>query len=183
MKASILSLGLLAGTALAFPQDMDSMTEALRENALAQLAQKDQAAFTFIYRFMSNKSAEYPSGVLNRNVIKSFMSIRQGSDGSLTWVPGNERIPDDWYKRNPSDEYSVPYFESDILYFAQTVPEVLQVGCNTGRVNSFNRISPEASQTAPTPPDRSLATRSASHQSLRRLRCLVSLDYHSQTLY
>lgn len=98
MKASILSLGLLAGTALAFPQDMDSMTEALRENALAQLAQKDQAAFTFIYRFMSNKSAEYPSGVLNRNVIKSFMSIRQGSDGSLTWVPGNERIPDDWVR-------------------------------------------------------------------------------------
>ncbi|KAK4630964.1 hypothetical protein CLAFUW4_03081 [Fulvia fulva] len=133
MKASILSLGLLAGTALAFPQDMDSMTEALRENALAQLAQKDQAAFTFIYRFMSNKSAEYPSGVLNRNVIKSFMSIRQGSDGSLTWVPGNERIPDDWYKRNPSDEYSVPYFESDILYFAQTVPEVLQLQQNQSR--------------------------------------------------
>lgn len=33
-----------------------------------------QAAFTFIYRFMSNKSAEYPEGVLNKAVLKSFMS-------------------------------------------------------------------------------------------------------------
>lgn len=51
-----------------------------------------QAAFTFIYRFMSNKSAEYPSGVLNREVLKSFMSIT-GPDNALKWVPGNEKIP------------------------------------------------------------------------------------------
>ncbi|GIZ39139.1 hypothetical protein CKM354_000253000 [Cercospora kikuchii] len=100
-----------------------------------------QAAFTFIYRFMSNKSAEFPSGVLNREVLKSFMSI-QGPDNNLRWVPGNERIPNNWYKRNPSDEYSVPYFESDILYFAQTVPEVLQVGCNKGAVNTFSPLDP-----------------------------------------
>lgn len=34
-----------------------------------------QAAFTFIYRFMANHSAEYPEGVLNKDVLKSFMSI------------------------------------------------------------------------------------------------------------
>jgi hypothetical protein len=29
-------------------------------------------AYTFIYRFMSNKSAEYPEGYLDGNVLKSF---------------------------------------------------------------------------------------------------------------
>jgi hypothetical protein len=44
-----------------------------------------QAAFTFIYRFMSNKSEEYPEGVLNQNVLKSFMSI-SGSDSNVSWA-------------------------------------------------------------------------------------------------
>jgi hypothetical protein len=52
-----------------------------------------QAAFTFIYRFMGNKSLEYPSGILNKANLKSFMSI-QGPEDDLRWVPGNERIPD-----------------------------------------------------------------------------------------
>lgn len=34
-----------------------------------------QAAFTFIYRFMSNKTAEYPEGILNKAVLKSFMAV------------------------------------------------------------------------------------------------------------
>ncbi|KAF2212220.1 hypothetical protein CERZMDRAFT_59140 [Cercospora zeae-maydis SCOH1-5] len=100
-----------------------------------------QAAFTFIYRFMGNKSAEFPSGVLNREVLKSFMSIT-GPDDNLQWVPGHERIPNNWYKRNPSDEYSVPYFFSDILYFGSTVPEIFAIGCNKGEVNSFTPVDP-----------------------------------------
>lgn len=55
-----------------------------------------QAAFTFIYRFMSNKSAEYPEGRLNKDVLKSFMSV-QGPENNLRWVPGNERIPNNWF--------------------------------------------------------------------------------------
>ena len=39
-----------------------------------------QAAFTFIYRFMANKSAEYPEGILNKDVLKSFMSIYGDED-------------------------------------------------------------------------------------------------------
>jgi len=34
-----------------------------------------QAAFTFIYRFMANKSAENPEGILNKATLKSFYSI------------------------------------------------------------------------------------------------------------
>ena len=44
-----------------------------------------QAAFTFIYRFMANKSAEYPEGVLNQQVLKSFMSIT-GTDSNVSFV-------------------------------------------------------------------------------------------------
>jgi len=57
---------------------------------------------------MSNKSAEYPEGVLNKAVLKSFMSYT-GPEDNLVHTPGHERIPDNWYKRNPSDEYSIPY--------------------------------------------------------------------------
>lgn len=40
------------------------------------------AAYTFIYRFMANKSAEYPQGKLNGEVLKSFFAIT-GDDGNF----------------------------------------------------------------------------------------------------
>ena len=49
---------------------------------------------------------------------------------------------DNWYKRNAADEYSITYFQTDILYFAQTVPQVLGLGCNKGKVNSFSPLDP-----------------------------------------
>lgn len=39
-----------------------------------------QAAFTFIYRFMANKSAEYPEGILNQDVLKSFYALSGTND-------------------------------------------------------------------------------------------------------
>lgn len=99
-----------------------------------------QAAFTFIYRFMSNKSAEYPEGILNKATLKSFFSI-SGPENNLQWTKGHERIPDNWYKRNDLDQYTIPYFNTDVLYFAETIPEILIPGCNMGTVNSFNDLS------------------------------------------
>lgn len=75
-----------------------------------------------------NKSEEYPSGVLNKDVLKSFMSIT-GEEDNLQWTFGHERIPEvsldltehsrqtltivqNWYKRNKADEYSVQYCKS-----------------------------------------------------------------------
>lgn len=51
------------------------------------------AAYTFIYRFMSNKSAEYPDGYLNGNVLKSFFAVT-GQQGSFKWTEGYKKIPD-----------------------------------------------------------------------------------------
>ncbi|KAB8337131.1 hypothetical protein FH972_021435 [Carpinus fangiana] len=98
-----------------------------------------QAAFTFIYRFMSNKSAENPEGVLNKEVLKSFMSY-SGPENNLKHTPGHERIPDNWYKRNAADEYSIPYFITDIIAFAKETPEIISVGCNQGKVNTYQHV-------------------------------------------
>lgn len=61
-----------------------------------------QISQTFIYRFMSNKSATYPEGYLNGEVLKSFFSVT-GTPGNFTYTPGYERIPDNWYKRAIGD--------------------------------------------------------------------------------
>ena len=92
---------------------------------------------------MSNKSAEYPEGLLNKATLKSFMAV-SGPENNLKHTPGYEAIPDNWYKRNPSDEYTIPYFEADILYFAETQPEILTIGCNKGKVNTYSTFDPAA---------------------------------------
>ena len=97
------------------------------------------AAYTFIYRFMSNKSAEYPEGYLDANVLKSFFAIT-GESNNFTWHEGQERIPDNWYKRAIGDEYTIPYFNLDLNAAALEYPQFLSVGGNTGKVDSFTGV-------------------------------------------
>lgn len=99
----------------------------------------EPAAYTFIYRFMSNKSAEAPEGILNQDVLKSFFSI-SGSPGSFVYKPGNERIPDNWYRRAIGDEYTIPFFNLDVISAAETYPEFISVGGNTGTTNSYTGV-------------------------------------------
>jgi len=94
------------------------------------------AAYTFIYRFMANKSAEYPEGILNQDVLKSFFSIT-GESGNFTWTEGYERIPDNWYKRAIGDEYTIPFFFSDLIDAALEYPQFLSIGGNLGKTDSF----------------------------------------------
>ncbi|CZT46035.1 related to oxidase [Rhynchosporium secalis] len=99
-----------------------------------------QAAHTFIYRFMSNKTAENPEGVLNQEVLKSFFAI-SGESGNFTYNPGHERIPENWYKRAIGDEYSILFLNTDTLYFASQYPNTLTIGGNTGTVNTFTPLN------------------------------------------
>lgn len=96
-------------------------------------------AWAFIYNFMSNKSAEYPEGRLNGEVLKSFYAIT-GEDGNFTYTPGYERIPDNWYKRNAADEYTMVSLVTDAAKMILAYPEFASVGGNTGTVNSFTGI-------------------------------------------
>lgn len=99
------------------------------------------AAYTFIYRFMANKSAEHPEGVLNKDVLKSFFAIT-GDDDNLQYNAGNERIPENWYKRAIGDEYTIPFFATDLNLAALQHPEFLEIGGNTGKTNSFVGVDP-----------------------------------------
>lgn len=88
---------------------------------------------------MSNKSAKLPERYLDGNVLKSFFLI-MGEPGSFNWNEGYERIPDNWYKRAIGDEYSIPYFNLDLVAAGLQYPQFLDVGGNTGKVNSFTGI-------------------------------------------
>lgn len=97
------------------------------------------AAYTFIYRFMANKSAEHPEGILNQDVLKSFFSIT-GKPGNFKWTEGWEKIPNNWYTRAKGDEYTIPYFNMDLTAAALKYPQFLDVGGNTGTTNSFTGV-------------------------------------------
>ena len=100
------------------------------------------AAWSFIYRFMANKSAEYPEGLLTGDVLKSFYSIT-GDYPNFEYTPGHESFPDNWYKRNPVDYYTIPYLSVDIDTMALEHPEFLSIGGNTGKTNTFTGIDPQ----------------------------------------
>jgi hypothetical protein len=97
------------------------------------------AAYTFIYRFMGNKSAEHPEVVLNQEVLKSFFSIT-GESGNFTWTEGHEKIPENWHKRAIGDEYTIPFFMGDVLAAAAQYPQFLDIGGNTGKPNTFTGV-------------------------------------------
>lgn len=98
------------------------------------------AAYTFIFRFMANHSAEYPIGYLSHEVVQSWFGI-QGSSGNYTAVQGTERIPENWYKRANAYPYTIPYFNAEVLAAAALHPKFLSIGGNTGTTNSFTGVN------------------------------------------
>ncbi|KAJ4465073.1 Chloroperoxidase [Lentinula aciculospora] len=98
------------------------------------------AAYQFIFRFMANKSEEYPEGRLSREVLKSFFAIT-GPDNNLVYTPGWERIPANWYKRAIGDEYGLIPVTLEATDIALAHPEFLSVGGNTGKVNTFTSLN------------------------------------------
>ena len=97
------------------------------------------AAYTFIYRFMANHSAEHPTGYLSYDVIKDWFGI-SGESGSYTAQQGWERIPSDWYKRPIEYPYDTDYYTADLVNAALLHPKFLNIGGNTGKVNTFTGV-------------------------------------------
>ena len=92
---------------------------------------------------MSNHSSEYPDGILDKATLKSFFAITENPDGTLSHTTGHERIPNNWYRRPVGilNEYTALSVIQDLLTMAQTVPDVISVGGNTGTVNSFTGVN------------------------------------------
>ena len=99
------------------------------------------AAWAFIYRFMGNKSAEYPAGRLNGEILKSFYAIT-GEDGNFKYTPGHERLPENWYTRNQLDPYDVLFLNLDTNAMLLQHLEFGSIGGNTGTPNSFVGVDP-----------------------------------------
>lgn len=94
------------------------------------------AAHNFVINFMSNHSAENNGGTLTREVLKSFFSVT-GEPGSFVHTPGQERIPDNWYKRPAANSYTIPSTLLDAQVNNLMYPGLIRIGGNTGQVNSF----------------------------------------------
>ena len=99
------------------------------------------AAYTFIFRYMGNKSAAYPEGYLNGEVLKSFFAIN-GTDGNFQYTPGYERIPDNWYTRNKADPYGILELSADTDAMGLAHPEFLVPGGNLGATNTYVGLDP-----------------------------------------
>lgn len=82
-------------------------------------------------------------GLLTGDVLKSFYSIT-GDYPNFQYTPGYERIPDNWYRRNLVDYYTIPHLSEDSLAMGLQYPEFFSVGGNTGTTNSFPGVDLEA---------------------------------------
>jgi hypothetical protein len=94
------------------------------------------AAHHFIINFMSNHSADNPGGYLDRPQLKTFFGV-SGPDDALVWNPGQEQIPQNWYRRPSSNPYDIAAAALDLVSEQLAYPDTIVVGGNTGAVNTF----------------------------------------------
>ncbi|KAF1363279.1 hypothetical protein EJ07DRAFT_152776 [Lizonia empirigonia] len=95
------------------------------------------AAHNFVINFMSNHSAEQPVGFLSRDVLKTFFAVTGDAPGSFVHNRGQERIPDNWYKRPTANAYNIPEVLADVQVNNAMYPGIVRIGGNTGTTNSF----------------------------------------------
>lgn len=88
---------------------------------------------------MSNRSAENPGGVLTRDVLEQFFGVT-GEPGSFVHNRGQERIPENFYRRSSSIQYSIPAVLADVQVNNAMDPGIVRFGGNTGNVNSFTGV-------------------------------------------
>jgi len=94
------------------------------------------AAHDFVIHFMSNHTAEQPGGVLTRDILKQFFSVT-GEPGNFVHTRGQERIPENWYRRPNANAYTIPEVVADVFINNAMYPGIVRFGGNTGTVNSF----------------------------------------------
>ncbi|KAJ5115843.1 hypothetical protein N7456_000191 [Penicillium angulare] len=98
------------------------------------------AAYNFVINFMSNHSEAEPSGYLDGYNFKKFFGVT-GSPGSFVWNKGQERVPENWYKRPTISPYGLADVALDVGIGYLAYPNTLRFGGNTGSVNSFTGVA------------------------------------------
>ncbi|KAG4439488.1 hypothetical protein IFR05_005024 [Cadophora sp. M221] len=101
------------------------------------------AAHHFVIHFMSNHSAEVLGGTLTREVLKSFFSVTGDAPGSFVHNQGQERIPENWYRRPGSVPHTLVGILPDPLTSNAQYQGIIGFGGNTGTVNSYAGVNLE----------------------------------------
>lgn len=94
------------------------------------------AAYNFVINFMSNHTEEEPSGYLDGYNFKTFFGV-SGEPGSFKWEKGQERVPENWYRRPSDRPYTAADVFADVGLGYAAYPKTLKFGGNTGKPNSF----------------------------------------------
>jgi len=97
------------------------------------------AAYNFVINLMSNHTADEPNGYLDGEMFKQFFGVT-GDYPNFTWLPGQERIPDNWYKRTSTNYYTVANVFMDLGVQWAAYPESFRLGGNTNGVNTYAGI-------------------------------------------
>jgi hypothetical protein len=93
-------------------------------------------AYNFVINLMSNHSASQPNGYLDGDTFKSFFAVT-GNYPNFVWQKGQERIPNNWYRRPSSVPYGIPNGFLDISTNFAAYPGSLRLGGNTNGVNTY----------------------------------------------
>ncbi|KAF2996809.1 hypothetical protein E8E13_001732 [Curvularia kusanoi] len=97
------------------------------------------ATYQFTYRFFANHTAENPEGYLDAQTLMTFQGVTL-ENGEYKWSPGQERFPENWYRRFIGDEYTIPSFTAEAISIEMAHPEVIRIGGNTGQPNTFTGV-------------------------------------------
>lgn len=89
------------------------------------------AAYNFVINFMSNRTKEEPNGYLDGAQFKTFFAI-SGTPGNFQWNKGQERIPENWYRRPQNNPYTIPGVLADLGAEFLAYPSTFRLGGNTG---------------------------------------------------
>ena len=94
------------------------------------------AAYMFVINLMSNHSAAEPSGWLDGEMFKTFFAV-EGEYPNFKWLPGQERIPENWYRRPSTQMYDAANVNSDVAVQYGAYPDSFRLGGNMNGVNSY----------------------------------------------
>lgn len=90
---------------------------------------------------LKKHSADNIQGYLNCDILKTFFSVN-GPDDVHVWTLGHEQIPQNWYKRPSSNPYGAVPAVADVAILVTKYPSIVEIGGNTGTVNSFTGADP-----------------------------------------
>lgn len=96
---------------------------------------------------MSNHSASEPNGYLDGSQFKTFFGVTgtynpkaESSGYGFTWLPGQERIPENWYRRPLANAYENIDVVEDLAIGWAAYPDSFRFGGNTNGVNTYEGV-------------------------------------------